>query len=71
LDIYLLRPECSLISSNILPGISDHNGVLLEAELDEICREPKFERIVMVYHKTDVLGLQAFLRENFNLWAWK
>ena len=32
LDIYLLRPECSLISCNILPGISDHNGVLLEVE---------------------------------------
>ena len=52
-----------------MPGISDHNGVLLEAEWDEICREPKVERIVPVYHKTDVLGLQAFLRENFNLWA--
>jgi hypothetical protein len=22
-----------------------------------------------VYHKTDVLGLQAFIRENFKLWA--
>ena len=22
-----------------------------------------------MYHKTDVLGLQAFLREKFNLWA--
>ena len=22
-----------------------------------------------MYHKTDVLGLQAFLRENFHLWA--
>ena len=65
LDIYLLRPECSLISSNILPGISDHNGVLLEVEWDEICWEPKVERLVSVYHKTDVLGLQAFLRECF------
>ena len=63
LDIYLLRPESSFISCNTLPGISDHNGVLLEAEWDEICREPKVERIVPVYHKTDVLGLQAFLGE--------
>ena len=30
LDIYLIRPESSLISCNILPGINDHNGVLLE-----------------------------------------
>ena len=69
LDIYLLRPESSLISCNILPGISDHNGVLLEVEWDEISREPKVERIFSVYHKTDVLGLQAFFREKFSLWA--
>jgi hypothetical protein len=31
-DIYLLRPESSLISCNIVPGISDHNGVLLKVE---------------------------------------
>jgi len=69
LDIYLLRPESSPISYNILPGISDHNGVLLEVKWDEICRKPKVERIVPVYHKTDVLGLQVFLLEKFNLWA--
>jgi len=69
LDIYLLRHECSLISCNILPGISDHNGVLLEVEWDEISRETKVERIVPVYHKIDVLGLQAFLLENFRLWS--
>ena len=39
LDIYLLRPESLLISRNILPGISDHNGVLLEVEWDENCRD--------------------------------
>ena len=69
LDVYLLRPESSLVSCNILPGISEHNGVLLEVEWDENCREPKVERIVPVYHKTDVSGLQTFLREKFNLWA--
>jgi hypothetical protein len=31
LDIYLLRPESSLISFNNLPGISGHKGILLEA----------------------------------------
>jgi hypothetical protein len=66
LDIYLIKPESSLISCNILSGISYHNGVLLEVEWDEICREPQVERIVLLYHKTDVLGLQAFLREKFN-----
>ena len=69
LDIYLLRPESLLISCNVLPGISNHNGVLLLVEWNEIWREPEVERIVPLYHKTDVLGLQAFLREKFNLWA--
>jgi hypothetical protein len=45
LNMYLLRPESSLISFNILPEISDHNGVLLEVEWDEICLEPNVERI--------------------------
>jgi len=41
LDIYLLGPKSSLISFNILPGISHRNWVLLEVEWNEICREPK------------------------------
>ena len=49
LNIYLLRRESSLISCNILPRISDHNGVLLDVEWDENCREPKVERIVPVF----------------------
>ena len=42
---------------------------LLEGEGDENCREPKVERIVPLYHKTDVLGQQVFLREKFYLCA--
>ena len=34
LDIYLPRPESLLISRNVLPGISDHNRVVLEVEWD-------------------------------------
>jgi hypothetical protein len=41
----------------------------LEVQWGEICREPKVERIVPVYNKTDVVGLQAFLRGNLKLWA--
>jgi len=69
LDIYLLRPESSPISCNILPGISDHNGVVFEVERDEICRKPKVERLVPAYNETDRLGLQDFPRETINLWA--
>jgi hypothetical protein len=32
LNIYLIKPESSLVSCNILSAISDHNGVLLEVE---------------------------------------
>jgi hypothetical protein len=67
LDIYLLRQVSSLISCTIVPGISDHNGVLLEVEWGANYREPRIERIVPVYHKTDIVGLQAFLREKFKL----
>ena len=35
----------------------------------KICREPKVQRVAPVYYKADVLGLQTFLREKFNLWA--
>jgi hypothetical protein len=69
LDIYLLRSDCSLISCNILPGISDHNGVLLEVEWDKICWEPRAERQVPVYHKTNVLALQVSFWEKFYSWA--
>jgi len=41
----------------------------MEVEWEEICREPKVEIIVLLYHQTDILGLQAFLRDKFNLWA--
>jgi hypothetical protein len=41
----------------------------LEVEWDEICQEPKVERINPLYHKRGILGLQDFLRDKFNLWA--
>jgi hypothetical protein len=68
LDKYLLRPELSLISCNILPGITAHCKVLLEVEWNEIFGMPKVERILRVYHKTDVLFLRGFHLETFSLW---
>jgi len=68
LYIYPLRPESSLISFNNLPGISDLKGVLLEAEWNEFCREPKVERIVPMYHKTDAFRVTSLSSEKFNLW---
>jgi hypothetical protein len=69
LDIYYPRPEDSFISFNILPGIIDHNRSLLELEWDKKFREPEVERIFPVDLKTDVLSLQASLREKFSLSA--
>jgi len=34
----------------------------------QIC-EPQGERVVPVYNKTDVLGLQTFLRDKFAGWV--
>jgi len=71
LDIFLSRSEASLIPFNILPGISDYNGALLEVQWDEIFRESKVERIVLLYHQIYILGLQVVLRDEFNLRAGK
>ena len=69
LDVYLLRPGYALFSCNVLPGISDHEGVLLEVEWSDKCRDDNAGRIVPMYHKTNVLGMQTFLREKYKQWA--
>jgi len=43
--------------------------VLLEVEWGENCREHQVERLVPAYHKTNVTGLQNFLRSKFASWA--
>jgi len=37
--------------------------------MEESGCEPQVERLVPVYNKTDVLGLQTFLRDKFAVWA--
>jgi hypothetical protein len=69
LDVYLVRPESSFTTSSIVQGITDHCGAMLEEEWEESGCEPQVERVVPVYNKTDVLGLQTFLRDKFALWA--
>jgi hypothetical protein len=53
----------------VVQGISDHCGLLLKVEWSEICRAPQVERLVLVYHKTDVLVLPTFFRNKFVRWA--
>jgi hypothetical protein len=64
-DALLVRPESAFISCGVAQEISDHCGALLEVEWGENCREHQVERLVHVYHKTHVTGLQIFLRGTF------
>jgi len=43
--------------------------VILEVEWKDTCTEPKVERVVPVYNKTDVSDLKPFLRDKFVVWA--
>ena len=63
LDVYLVRPESSLISCDTVQGISDHCGVLLDVEWTENVFVTQEKRLVPVYHKANVLGLQQFLHD--------
>ena len=65
LDVYIVRLESSFTASSIVQGISDHHVVILEVEWEGNYCVPHVEKIVPVYHKTDVLGLQNLLRERY------
>lgn len=69
LDVYLVRPESSLTSSKTVQGISDHQGIILEVDWEEKFFEPQRGRVIPVYKKTDVLGLQTYLRNSYAEWA--
>jgi hypothetical protein len=62
-------PKVPFTSCSVVQGISDHSGVLLKVEWEEKCFEPQTDRLVPVYHKTNILGLQTFLRDKFTKWA--
>jgi hypothetical protein len=67
--VFLVRPESSFTSSSTVQGISDHHGVILEVEWEENAFVPQLERVIPMYNRTDVLGLQTFLRDRFADWA--
>ena len=69
LDVYLVRPESSLISCDTVQEISDHCGVLLDVECAEKGFVSQEKRLVPAYHKTNVLGLQQFLRDKLPTWS--
>ena len=65
----MVRPESSVTSSGVVQGVSDHLPVILGVEREDTCTEPQVQRLVPVYNKTDVSGLQIFLRDKFVVWA--
>ena len=69
LDVYLVRPESSLISCDTIQGISDHCRVLSDVEWAEKGFVTQEKRLVPAYHKTNVLGLQQFLRDKLPTWS--
>jgi hypothetical protein len=69
LDVYLVRPESALISCDTVQGISDHCGVLLEIEWGVKRPLTLEKRLVPAYQRTNILGLQVFLREKYPFWA--
>jgi hypothetical protein len=69
LDVYLVRPGSALISCIIVQGIRDHCGVLLEMKWEENVVGTQEKRFLPAYHKTNVLGLQNFLRNKLPIWA--
>jgi len=65
----MVRPESVVTYSGVVQGISDHQAVILEVKWKETCRETQAERLVPVYNKTDIIGLQTFLWNKFEAWA--
>ena len=41
----------------------------MEVKWKETCRETQASRLVPVYNKTDIIGLQTFLWNKFEAWA--
>jgi hypothetical protein len=69
LDVYLVRLKISLIPCGTVQGISDHCGVLLDVEWAEKGFVTQEKRLVPAYNKTNVLGLQQFLRDKLPTWS--
>ena len=64
-----MRPDSTLLTCDTVQGISDHCGVLLEVDCVEKGLETHEKRLIPIYHKTNVLGLQNFLRDKLPTWA--
>ena len=64
-----LDPKFQSSLCGIVQGVGDHLAVILEVDWEDTCTEPQVERLVPVYNKTDVSGLENFLSNKFVVWA--
>ncbi len=65
LDIFLTRPEGSVTSCEVVPGISDHSAVCLKVKGN--CTPHRTERKkIYLYRKADVANLQKYLVDNYS-----
>jgi len=69
LDVYLFQPGSLFTFFSNVQGINNHCRVLLEVGWGENCRDHQVERLVPVYHTTNVPGLKSFLRGKFASWG--
>ena len=65
----LIKPSRSEASVSSTRPSQSPFIIPLEVEWGENCREHKLGRLVPVYHKTNVIGLQNFLTGKFASWA--
>ena len=76
LDVYLVRPDSTLIFCDTVQGNSDHCAVLLEVDWVEKGLENHEKSLIPIYHKTNVLGIQNYFGINYQhgqivVAAWK
>ena len=69
LDVFLVRPESSVTHRGIVQGVSDHQALIVEVKWKHTCSTPHVERLVPIYNKPYILGLQTFLRDKYAVWA--
>jgi hypothetical protein len=65
--VYLVRPESLVNSCTFEQGISDHRGVLLEAEWEGNYYRTEEERLITVYNKTNIFGQCTFFWESITM----
>src|SRR5215475_7593352 len=71
LDVFFVRPESTVSHSEVIQGVSDHQAVILEVKWRDTYSNPQEEILIPIYNKADGIGLQTFLREEYEGWAGK